>query len=165
MIDWISKNTTTSTILEFGSGDIRGISKGNIIITISDNLELVSRSGDSGQISIYAPMVNGWYNWSIISRISNATTPHLIIVRSPLSRLFVQFFESIFISSYIRRVVHCRIDAVIFDTKLPDDHEVVDRFIEMTRSYDQIWEKIQNSDLSFTAINRTHIWCNKFMTS
>jgi len=159
MIDWISKNMTTSTILEFGSGDISGISKNNIIITISDNLDLVSRSGGSGKISIYAPMASGgWYDWGIISGISDATTPHLIIVRSPLSRWFIQFFENIFISSYIRRVIHCRIDAVIFDTKLSDDYEVVDRFIEMTRSYDQIWEKVQNSDLSFTVINKTHTW-------
>ena len=159
MVDWIgSKFGPMSTIMELGSGSGSiELSRRYQVISVEHDPEWLPKA--DGNMVVYAPIVNGWYDPRVVVPLANIMDPHLIIVDGPPARIgrdgFVPFFEAVFLSSYLARATHARCRTVIFDdTNRPEDWAIAERFMAMANRLSPRWEatRHQDGEKEFTAV-------------
>lgn len=164
MFDWINWNFNVgSAIIEFGSGSGSiELSKNYRLISVEHDPEWLAKT--DGNLVVYAPIVDGWYDRRVVSRLVDIMDAHLIIVDGPPAKIgrdgFVKFFESVLISLRPDRILDSRCKTVIFDdTDRPDDWAVAERFMEMANRLSPGWESTRHQDVGkeFTVVEwRAH---------
>lgn len=160
MLEWIQgRFNGLTTIMELGSGSGSiELAKRFPVISVEHDPEWLSKT--DGNMVVYAPIVDGWYDPRVMFPLASIMDPCLIIVDGPPARIgrsrFVDFFEAAFLSSYLTRVTHSRCRTVIFDdTNRPEDWEVAERFLGMVNRLSPKWvaTRHQDGEKEFTVVD------------